>query len=100
MSPFLTFMIFLGTFVFFAFVLVFCIYYFQIHLYLYNWFLGLKKPIYRTIIERNQLITMRDGVILVGDLYRPDSQGRFPAILFRTPYGKENKDHSYSDLAT
>lgn len=31
---------------------------------------------------------MRDGVNLGTDVLRPDSEGRFPVILIRTPYGK------------
>jgi putative CocE/NonD family hydrolase len=33
-------------------------------------------------------IPMRDGTLLRGDLYRPKSGDRFPAILTRMPYGK------------
>lgn len=32
---------------------------------------------------------MRDGVTLRADVYRPESDGRFPAILTRLPYGKD-----------
>jgi hypothetical protein len=31
---------------------------------------------------------MRDGVTLMADVHRPDSPGRFPVILERTPYDK------------
>ena len=31
---------------------------------------------------------MRDGVALVADVYRPDSDGRFPTLLQRTPYDR------------
>jgi putative CocE/NonD family hydrolase len=34
---------------------------------------------------------MRDGVVLRADILRPDAPGRFPAILIRTPYGKEDE---------
>ena len=34
------------------------------------------------------LTPMRDGVLLAMDLLRPDSPGRFPVILTRTPYNK------------
>ena len=34
-------------------------------------------------------IPMRDGVQLGATLYRPEQEGRFPAIVFRTPYGKD-----------
>jgi len=29
---------------------------------------------------------MRDGTRLSSDIYRPDSHGRFPVIVTRTPY--------------
>ncbi len=34
------------------------------------------------------MVTMRDGVKLATDIYLPDGKGPWPAILFRTPYGK------------
>jgi uncharacterized protein len=39
-------------------------------------------------IEFDQKIRMRDGIELSADVYRPDSPGRFPCILSRTPYLK------------
>jgi putative CocE/NonD family hydrolase len=39
-------------------------------------------------IERDVAVPMRDGVILRADLYRPAASGRFPVLVFRTPYGK------------
>src|SRR5437762_2937260 len=32
--------------------------------------------------------TMRDGVILRSNVYRPASEGRWPVLLLRIPYGK------------
>jgi uncharacterized protein len=40
------------------------------------------------IEEREVEVPMRDGVILRGNLYRPDGAGKVPALLMRTPYGK------------
>tara|TARA_B100001123_G_scaffold443937_1_gene591424 strand:+ start:2898 stop:4649 length:1752 start_codon:yes stop_codon:yes gene_type:complete len=40
------------------------------------------------IIEWDVPIEMDDGVILRGDIYRPDSEGPHPAILAMGPYGK------------
>lgn len=45
-------------------------------------------------IERNVTAQMRDGVILYADVYRPSSQGRFPALLLRTPYNKDAESSS------
>jgi len=39
-------------------------------------------------IDFNQRVRMRDGVELSADVYRPDSTGKFPVILSRTPYNK------------
>ena len=33
-------------------------------------------------------MTMRDGVRLRADIYRPDDREKYPAILIRTPYNK------------
>lgn len=40
-------------------------------------------------VERDLEARMRDGVVLRADVVRPDRPGRFPALLVRTPYGKE-----------
>lgn len=39
--------------------------------------------------ERGVGVRMRDGVSLATDIYRPDTEGKFPVILVRTPYKKE-----------
>jgi hypothetical protein len=41
------------------------------------------------IVETNLTARMRDGVTLRADAYRPDGTDRVPAILVRTPYGKD-----------
>ena len=41
---------------------------------------------YPVKIDHNVSIKMRDGVILRGDIFRPDAEGKFPALLERTPY--------------
>jgi uncharacterized protein len=45
--------------------------------------------------ERNLQATMRDGTRLAVDLYRPDEQGRFPAVLSITMYGKDVEQVQY-----
>ncbi len=37
---------------------------------------------------RNERVQMRDGARLVVDIFRPDAEGRFPAVLCQTPYNK------------
>jgi uncharacterized protein len=45
---------------------------------------------YEVTIERGVRATMRDGVILRADIYRPKSNGKFPVLLQRTPYDKSH----------
>src|SRR5262249_23525210 len=40
--------------------------------------------------SRGHLSPMRDGVKLSVDVYRPDAQGRYPAILIHTPYNNNS----------
>ncbi len=40
------------------------------------------------LYEENVAVPMRDGTLLRANLWRPDREGAFPAILERTPYGK------------
>jgi uncharacterized protein len=46
---------------------------------------------YPVTYERGVKVTMRDGVILRADIYRPSADGRFPVLLQRTPYNKDNE---------
>lgn len=39
-------------------------------------------------VDRDVPMTMRDGVKLRADIYRPDDAGKYPAIVIRTPYNK------------
>jgi putative CocE/NonD family hydrolase len=43
------------------------------------------------VLDSDVPATMRDGVVLRADILRPDAPGRFPAILLRTPYGKNSE---------
>jgi putative CocE/NonD family hydrolase len=43
---------------------------------------------YPVAFERNVAVTMRDGVTLRADIYRPKVDGQFPVLLQRTPYDK------------
>jgi uncharacterized protein len=49
---------------------------------------------FNVVIEELQ-IPMRDGVRLGATLYRPDMPGKFPTLVYRTPYGK----HLYNPYA-
>jgi uncharacterized protein len=50
----------------------------------------LSQPVMKTKTEKSVKIKMRDGVELVADIVRPADDGKYPAILERTPYGREN----------
>src|SRR5438445_5314086 len=45
---------------------------------------------YAVTYERNVPVKMRDGVTLRADIYRPAADGKFPVLLQRTPYNKDN----------
>lgn len=47
-------------------------------------------PYPNVVVERDVRLTMRDGVELGATLFRPDAEGRFPALVYRTPYGQES----------
>ncbi|HEX2445731.1 MAG TPA: CocE/NonD family hydrolase, partial [Vicinamibacterales bacterium] len=46
------------------------------------------------VVERDLTARMRDGVQLYADVYRPEGEGRFPALLMRTPYDKSEARQS------
>lgn len=50
-------------------------------------------------VLRDQRVAMRDGVHLATDVYLPDGDGPFPAILERTPYGKTEVSRSELTVA-
>jgi len=52
--------------------------------------LCLAAESYDVTIERNVTAKMRDGVTLSADVYRPKADGKFPVLLQRTPYNKNN----------
>jgi putative CocE/NonD family hydrolase len=48
-----------------------------------------SKPIYKIKADRNIFVNMSDGVRIALDVYRPDADGKFPALLGMSPYGKD-----------
>jgi predicted acyl esterase len=54
-----------------------------------DWHDRLSQPKYRMKVEKNAWVTMRDGVRLCVDIYRPDADGKFPALLGMSPYSKD-----------
>jgi hypothetical protein len=43
------------------------------------------------VVEKNVEATMRDGVVLRADVYRPPAPGPYPVLLQRTPYSKNSE---------
>lgn len=64
-----------------------------------SWYFEVPLPKYHVIVDHEVPIPMSDGVNLIGDIYRPKNRGKFPAILTRTPYGRQNTDHYYEQIA-
>jgi uncharacterized protein len=48
----------------------------------------LSPPQYEVLVERDVWLTMRDGVRVSADIFRPDGEGRFPALVSVSAYGK------------
>jgi putative CocE/NonD family hydrolase len=44
---------------------------------------------YEVVVERDVPFTMRDGIVLYCNIYYPVSDEKHPALLMRTPYGKD-----------
>jgi putative CocE/NonD family hydrolase len=44
---------------------------------------------HEVLIDKAVMVPMRDGTRLAADIYRPKADGRFPAIVERTPYNRE-----------
>jgi putative CocE/NonD family hydrolase len=44
------------------------------------------------LVERDLAVPMRDGVRLRADVWRPSATGRFPTLVYRTPYGRGSAD--------
>jgi uncharacterized protein len=53
------------------------------------------RPIYQIKTEADNYVSMRDGVQICVDIYRPDQRGRFPALLGMGPYGKTTQVRLY-----
>jgi uncharacterized protein len=49
----------------------------------------LSRPDLKTKTKRGVKVKMRDGVELMADIVRPADAGKYPAILARTPYGRQ-----------
>jgi uncharacterized protein len=51
----------------------------------------LSPSVYAATSPKTVMVPMRDGVKLATDVYRPEGNGPWPALLTRTPYNKDKK---------
>ena len=49
----------------------------------------------RIICDKDVAVPMRDGVVVVVDVYRPDAAGRFPVLLAFGVYSKELQGNEF-----
>jgi hypothetical protein len=47
-------------------------------------------------IKETLNVPMRDGIALRADIWRPSSDGRFPVLVYRTPYGRKSAEKEYT----
>src|SRR6478672_12597929 len=53
---------------------------------------NLSEPAYDMRTDQDVAAVMRDGVELLADVHRPDSDGRFPALISASPYPRQIQD--------
>jgi uncharacterized protein len=53
-------------------------------------------PKTQVVLEKNVPASMRDGVVLRADVMRPAETGKFPVLVYRTPYGKDAAQQEYT----
>ena len=51
-----------------------------------------------TIVERDVMVTMRDGVRIACDVYRPKAPGQYPVLFAASPYIKDSVDLPSSSM--
>jgi len=47
------------------------------------------------VLSKDVTVPMRDGVALRADVWLPSPSGRFPTLVYRTPYGKQFAEQDY-----
>lgn len=53
---------------------------------------NLSEPAFAVARTNNVGIAVRDGTTLLADLFRPDAEGRFPALIAFSPYPRQIQD--------
>ncbi|OGA73004.1 MAG: hypothetical protein A3G27_04150 [Betaproteobacteria bacterium RIFCSPLOWO2_12_FULL_66_14] len=54
-----------------------------------DWHERISQPQYKVKAEKDVFVTMRDGVRIAVDIYRPDANVKVPALLGMSPYAKD-----------
>jgi hypothetical protein len=55
---------------------------------------ALASPDSHTYADRDVGVPMRDGVKLQADVLRPSASGRFPTLVYRTPYDRKRSEEN------
>jgi putative CocE/NonD family hydrolase len=50
------------------------------------------------VVDRDVSVRMRDGVSLRADVLRPAASGKFPTLVYRTPYGRRRATEDYTTV--
>src|SRR4030042_6766066 len=56
-----------------------------------DWHELVSQPQYDIRLEEDVSVSMRDGVRLCVDVYRPDAEGKFPALVSWSWYGTDSE---------
>jgi putative CocE/NonD family hydrolase len=55
-----------------------------------------SKPTADFVIENHVAVSMRDGVVLRADVWRPKSDQKLPVLVYRTPYNRKRSPEDYT----
>jgi predicted acyl esterase len=57
-----------------------------------DWHDLVSQPKYKVKVQKDIFVKMRDGIKIATDVYFPDTQGKFPALICFSPYSKEMQE--------
>jgi putative CocE/NonD family hydrolase len=60
------------------------------------WACALSAQDTAIVRDTNVAVPMRDGVVLRADVWRPPAAGRYPTLVYRTPYGKHQATAAFA----
>jgi predicted acyl esterase len=65
-----------------------------------DWHDLVSQPKYNMKVKKDVAVPVRGGIHLAADIYYPDAQGKFPALIGFSPYGKEIQKLPIGDYPT